>query len=472
MERTDKEKFYYSLGQLVYAFHELCFSYFFLFFYTSVIGISPAIVGIAIFVSLLIDAINDPFIGGYSDGQISEKWGQRNGLMLFSLPLLSIGLLLSFNPPIALSEMGLVIWMFVCIVFTRSAVSLFFVPYLALGVDMSRDYVERSEIAAWRFLTSSAIILIFAAFFVAVILADSPDYPDGRLNQQGYSHIGWISALASFAFGLICIFKSRKFILSKHQSRSEKWEVFNLNSLKLIMTSKHLIILVLIFSFFSTLVGMKSSLYLYIYSDFWGLSQINIGLLSLTPLLIIFPSFIFTKRITLSYGKKTGLILCMIGFAITFVLPIMFHYLGAFDDLSNTLLLAVVFVPYTIGQFFIISAPMLLYGLAADVTDEVQERFGKSQKGFVLGVVSVCRKSALGLGGLAGGLILQMAQPPRSLDSTETVDVNASYIALLCVIAVIFVVFLFVFTIRYHSLSHANVLAIQKKLQRGFQLDG
>jgi len=466
MERTKKEKFFYSTGQLVYGFHELCFSYFFLFFYTSVIGISPAIVGIAIFISLLIDAINDPFIGGYSDGFTSKKWGQRIALMFFSLPLLSIGLLVSFNPPEALSEMGLIIWMFVCIIFTRTAVSLFFVPYLALGVDMSSDYVERSEIAAWRFLTSFIVLLVMAAFFVAVILGDSPSFPDGRLNKRGYNQIGWIAALASFGFGLICVFKTRFSTSFTSSTNTKKWEIFSLAKLKLIFTSKHLLILILIFSFFSMSVGLKASLYLYIYSDFWYLSQNKIGLLSLTPLIIIYPTFVFAKSITVSRGKKTGLVICMICSAVTFVIPIILHYWGAFSFLDETGLSLVVFSSYTTGQFFIITSTMLLYGLAADVTDEVQERLGKTQRGFVLGVVSVCRKSGLGFGGLAGSLILQMAQNSNSVDSV--VELNTNYIALLCALSVVVIVSLFVLTLHHYSLTQYKVQEIQRNLHDNF----
>jgi len=465
MERTQKEKFYYSIGHIVFGIHELCFGYFFLFFYTSVIGISPAIVGSAIFISLLFDAFNDPLIGRYSDLFRSKKWGQRTGLMLFSLPLLSIGLMLSFNPPEALSEIGLIIWMFICIIFTRTALSLFFIPYLALGVDLCSDYVERSELSAWRHASSYIIVLILAAFFVAVILADSIVFPDGRLNRQGYNQIGWIASLASMFFGLFCIFKMRFIIPYSTSIYSKKQSLFSLKSINLVLKSKNLKITILILSLLSVLSGLIASLFFYIYSDFWLLSQEQIGLLNLTTFLIIFPAFLCAKFITAWCGKKVGLVTSIVGFAVAFVVPIVAHILGAFDLLAIIWIEVLIFASFAIIQFFVISASILQDSIIADVTDEVQNHYGEAQKGLVFGIISICKKSGLGLGGLIGGLILQISKQSIPMGSSSKVELNIDFIALLCVVIVVVLVSLFVFYTRNYSLTQTQVQELQQNFR-------
>ena len=52
-------KFYYGFGSMAYGIKDNAFSYFLLFVYVQVFGLSPDLAGLAIFIMLIFDAFSD-----------------------------------------------------------------------------------------------------------------------------------------------------------------------------------------------------------------------------------------------------------------------------------------------------------------------------------------------------------------------------------------------------------------------------
>ncbi|KRO97889.1 MAG: hypothetical protein ABS15_00425, partial [SAR86 cluster bacterium BACL1 MAG-120823-bin87] len=55
-----KEKFFYSSGAIANGVKTDAFTFFLLFFYSNVIGLTPGLASLAIFIALLVDAVTDP----------------------------------------------------------------------------------------------------------------------------------------------------------------------------------------------------------------------------------------------------------------------------------------------------------------------------------------------------------------------------------------------------------------------------
>ena len=81
MKISKREKFYYGVGNLGYSTVSSTLSNFIMFFGTSVLGVSGTLVGIAVSISVLWDAISDPIIGYYSDN-LNSSIGKRHPFML------------------------------------------------------------------------------------------------------------------------------------------------------------------------------------------------------------------------------------------------------------------------------------------------------------------------------------------------------------------------------------------------------
>ncbi len=93
----------------------------------------------------MFDAVTDPLTGSISD-TLRHRWGRRHPFMYASAVPLGLFFALVFNPPDGLGQWGLFAWLTTFAVLTRGAMTLYHVPHLALGAELSTDYRERSVI--------------------------------------------------------------------------------------------------------------------------------------------------------------------------------------------------------------------------------------------------------------------------------------------------------------------------------------
>ena len=129
-------------------------------FSTDVLLIAPAVMGIIFSVSRVWDAVSDPLVGYLSD-RTKSRFGRRRSWILASVvPIASIFVMV-FAPPEALGNAGRIAWMATAIIGFYSVMTVFLVPHLSLGAELSEDYHERSRLFGMR----------HAAFTIGSILA-------------------------------------------------------------------------------------------------------------------------------------------------------------------------------------------------------------------------------------------------------------------------------------------------------------
>ena len=76
-----KTQILYGAGAVAYGIKDNGFGYFLLMFYGTVVGLDPGLVGTAIFLALIFDAISDPIVGYWSD-HTRSRWGRRHPLCM------------------------------------------------------------------------------------------------------------------------------------------------------------------------------------------------------------------------------------------------------------------------------------------------------------------------------------------------------------------------------------------------------
>ena len=183
---------------------------FVLFYFTQVLGLSGTLAGLAIGIALVVDAVIDPSIGSYSDGMRSGRLGRRQTLMALAVVPFAVGFSLLFSPPAGLGEFGLFLWLVVLAIICRSTISLFTIPFYALGVELSRNPLERPTLAAFKQIATAIgrIGMPFLAF--TFFFAATPEFPNGQLNPSAYPKLGVALSIVSAVLMAYCIWGTNR----------------------------------------------------------------------------------------------------------------------------------------------------------------------------------------------------------------------------------------------------------------------
>ncbi|MEO8812742.1 MAG: MFS transporter, partial [Caulobacteraceae bacterium] len=203
---TAPVKLAYGAGQLVEGVSTTVVGSFLFFFYTAVLGLSGAMVGAAAAISLVADAVADPLLGSWSDNTRS-RWGRRIPFMAVGAPIVALGLGLAFSPPGPPSPLALFVWLTMISLGLRFAISVFNVPFIALGAEISEDYAERSSVVAYRTVFSIVGSLVAVVLGYSVFLAG----PGGLLAAPHYPPLAWTAAALVAVGGAVSVFGIRRF---------------------------------------------------------------------------------------------------------------------------------------------------------------------------------------------------------------------------------------------------------------------
>ena len=198
-------KLLYGVGEIPITVLMFLSGFFLLFFYKSVMGLPPVLVGTGLFASLVLDAMIDPYIGHISD-RTRHRLGRRHAFMLPGALAMGPCFFLLFSPPQGTGQVSLFLWLLICSIVLRVTSAMYRIPYLGLGAEMSRDYDDRTSTMAIRALfgllgTMAAAGLSFLLFFPATADGSEP-----KLQYAGYPRLGLAFGALMSVTGLISIF--------------------------------------------------------------------------------------------------------------------------------------------------------------------------------------------------------------------------------------------------------------------------
>ncbi len=137
-------------------------------FATDVLGIAAGVVGVIFFVSRVWDGISDPLIGSLSD-RTTSRLGRRKTWMLASSVPLALTALAMWAPPPSLEGVGLVVWVGVSVVLFYTAYTLFDVPQMALGAELTEEPRERVRVFGARHLLRTVGLLVAGGLGAALL---------------------------------------------------------------------------------------------------------------------------------------------------------------------------------------------------------------------------------------------------------------------------------------------------------------
>ena len=96
MSIQSREKFFYASGAVANGVKGDAFTFFLLFFYSNVIGLTPGLASLAIFIALMIDAFTDPIMGVISD-RTNHRLGRRHPYFLLGIIPMGLSYFMLFS---------------------------------------------------------------------------------------------------------------------------------------------------------------------------------------------------------------------------------------------------------------------------------------------------------------------------------------------------------------------------------------
>ena len=382
-----KVKLGYGLSGYTSFITWTAFSYYGLYFFTDVVGLSAAFAGAMISLGTLWDAFTDPIVGGISDN-LKCKSGRRRPLIIgVAIPFVCISILLFTNWGFGESVSKVYFVIIILLYYTSQTV--LDISSSALGSEMTLDYNERASLATFKnYFGLTATVAISPTLMLVA-------YFGGMFDNQDR---GWSCTLAIYMIvALIFIFilwKSTK----GYERHREAGSKFTFADIKEIFKSKPTRIVMLIFGIAVFANTINYALQVYYYTNF---AQLSGGQIASVTLVFGVASILcawVTDRLMQRLSKKAAWVIA-IGLEAA-VMVIMIGFIIQPGNLASIYILAILM---SLGNAAVYQVP---WAMIPDCVDVTELTAGKRVDGIIFGVVAFIQKACGALGAAVLGTLL------------------------------------------------------------------
>lgn len=142
-------KLAYGSGMIGYALLIQGYMQFYNPIFNDTLGLDPVLIGWVIAICRLWDAVTDPFMGNVTDNTRS-RFGRRRPWIALGALLCAVSFIAVWWFPAGQSQNFYFGWLLVSSLIFYVAFTIYSVPYIALGMELSPDYHERGSVMAIR----------------------------------------------------------------------------------------------------------------------------------------------------------------------------------------------------------------------------------------------------------------------------------------------------------------------------------
>ncbi len=398
-------------------------------YYNQVLGLSATLAGLAPTIALVFDAISDPLMGSISDRFKAKKWGRRHPFMFFAPVPIALSFVAIFNPPDSLEGFGLFLWFMVFSVVLRTCMTIFHVPHLALGGELSSNYLERSKIMSynmffgWLGAAGTHFVALTFAF------AATATYVNGLLNPDAYPVFSVIAAVIV----VVILYSSAWFTrdqIPRLSQPAENQPAFSLSEfwsdIRAVLINRNYVFLLLGLFFLSIMLGTRSAFNLYMNTFYFEFLPAQIALFVFGSAFGYVGAFALTTQIHRLFDKRAAIVVGAVLLSIIPAMPVMLRMAGYFPDNGDVWLLPLMISFSGFGGIALGILNISVMSAIADIADENELLYGRRQEGVLFAARTFFSKADMALGHFLAGITLDLISFPVKSKPGE-VDVDVIY---------------------------------------------
>jgi GPH family glycoside/pentoside/hexuronide:cation symporter len=398
-------RLFYGFGSVSFGVKDNGFSWMLLLYYNQVVGLPPLLVGLALLVALLVDAIVDPLIGQISDN-VRTPLGRRHPFMYAAALPVAVSYLALWNPP-HWGQQALFFYLVVTAVVIRVFISFYEVPSSALSAELSTNYDERTTLLSYRYFFGwvGGLTMNFLAF--AFLLTPDATHKVGQLNPAGYSKYGLIASVVMFFAILISA--------AGTQRRAAKLNIPPKRRLTIPQTAREMTETLSNRSFLSLLLsgvfgamagGLVASLNGYFNTFFWEFTAQQISIFTAGVFISAFIALPSAPILSRRFGKRP---VCMAFVALSVAVglgPLLLRLAGLMPPNHSLALMVIIFFTSVISTAFGIVSSTMGSSMIADVVEASQLKTKRRSEGLFFAASAFVGKAVSGFGILGASLVV------------------------------------------------------------------
>ncbi len=401
------EKISYGLGVYGKDFTYATVMTFLMVFYTDVVGVSPAFVGMLFLGARLWDGLNDPIMGLIVDNT-KTRWGKFRPWILIGTIVNSIVVVILFiNPADFLQGTMVYVWCTVAYVLWGMTHTLVDVPYWSMVSSFTEDAKERDEMAMIpRFFAhlSGETIGTFGLMIIAFLGVNM-----GASPADGYFRFALIGAVIYNICIYICVANTREHVVVKNKGGvnfKDAWNVITGN--KQLLT----IVVINVLQRLGTYLFTGTIVYLFRYvvqHEVWFAYYGTDAFIVITIAMLAFP------MLAQKFSHKMIYVTSTIGLAVS--LASLFFVTANGADTNIYLFMGFITVYLVCNAFVVVLTTVML----VQNVDYSEYLFDKRSEAVVFSVQTFTTKFGTALAGFVSGIALSyVGYVPNVMQSAET----------------------------------------------------
>lgn len=403
------DKIGYMFGDFGNDFTFILSSTFLMKFYTDVMGVSGALVGLMMMIARIVDAFTDVTMGQICDRSRPTAKGKFAPWIRRMCGPVAVASLLMYatwfeNMPMTFK----IFWMFLTYLLWGSVFyTSINIPYGSMASAVSPEAKDRQELSSWRTIgatLANTVIGVVLPLFVYYTNADGNTVLSGK-NMS-------IAAVICSICAVICYLLCYN-LTTERVKINQETEKFNLLNLVKYLFSNRALIGIIVAAIMLLLAQLTlSGMGQYIYPNYFGSKEALSTATFLTSILTIVLSFVIPVIVPKTGKKELAIFGSLVG-AAALVVAFFLH----------TENLVVWVVLYVIAYFGIAFFNVVCWAMITDVIDDAEVRTGKRADGTIYAVYSFARKlGQAASSGLTGGLLTAIGYTQATAFDKNVVD--------------------------------------------------
>lgn len=418
---TRGQRLSYGFGAVANGIKNAAFSTYLLLFYNQVLGVPASIVSIAVALTLLVDAVADPFLGRWSD-LTRSRIGRRHPFILGSALPTAFFFILAWFPPDGLTDFQMGVWIFTIASLTRMSISAFEIPSSAMNPELTDDYTERTKLFGLRYWFGYVGTFGFTAFSLAVFFVATPEFELGQLNPEGYVKFAWLGGALIFIAILVCglgTLRRVPYLRQRDELGEGATPPSHFKEMFSAFRNRGFLAIFGFGVFKYTAIGLYAATTLYFGTYVFKLQAGELALLTFDSLIAATLAAPLAPKFSAWFGKRnTSMFMAIVGITLG-LSPLILTYFDLFFRPGDARLVPTLFVIGAVYGAMIAVSLINTSSMLADVVEDHAVRTGQHTAGVFFAASSFMQQCSTGLGILVAGIVLELAQFPTQVDVSQ-----------------------------------------------------